>query len=142
MMDRFALAYREQQQLFLLDKTYLVQSLFTVGGAATLSGRFVVQFFWNPALAVFITLALLGLGAWLLWVSVRDKRADWPILPLCLLPFAFLSASLSLSATAAAVFSLRESILTCLRCEATIWSSNPVLKPTSARFASSSSSWA
>jgi hypothetical protein len=95
MMDRFALAYREQQQLFLLDKTYLVQSLFTVGGAATLSGRFVVQFFWNPALAVFITLALLGLGAWLLWVSVRDKRADWPILPLCLLPFAFLSASLS-----------------------------------------------
>ena len=95
MIDRFALAFREQQQLFLYDKTYLVQSLFTVGGLATLSGRFVVQFFWNPTLAVIITLALLGLGAWLLWVSVRKSRADWPLLPLCLIPFAFLAASLS-----------------------------------------------
>ena len=95
MIDRFALAFREQQQLFLFDKTYLVQSLFTVGGLATLSGRFFVQFFWNPTLAVLITLALLGLGAWLLWVSLRDKRAQWPILPLCLIPFAFLAASLS-----------------------------------------------
>ena len=95
MIDRFALAFREQQQLFLYDKTYLVQSLFAVGGMATLSGRFFVQFFWNPTLAVLITLALLGLGAWLLWVSVRKSRADWPLLPLCLIPFAFLAASLS-----------------------------------------------
>ena len=95
MIDRFALAFREQQQLFLYDKTYLVQSLFTVGGLATLSGRFVVQFFWNPILAVIITLVLLGLGACLLWASVRKSRADWHILPLCLIPFAFLAASLS-----------------------------------------------
>ena len=95
MIDRFALAYREQQQLFLLDKTYLVQTLFTVGGPATLSARFVVQFFWNPAMALILTLALLGLGTWLLWFSIRDKRADWPILPLCFIPFAFLAASLS-----------------------------------------------
>lgn len=95
MTDRFALAFREQQQLFLYDKTYLVQSLFTVGGLSTLSGRFFVQFFWNPTLAIIITLALLGLGAWLLWVSVRKSRADWPLLPLCLIPFAFLAASLS-----------------------------------------------
>ena len=45
MMDRFALAFREQQQLFLFDKTYLVSCLFSLGGLATLSGRFVVQFF-------------------------------------------------------------------------------------------------
>ena len=95
MMDRYALAFREQQQLFLLDKTYLVQSLFSVGGLATLSSRFVVQFFWNPAWAVILTLALLGLGAWLLWFSVRETRANWPVLPLCLIPFAFLAASLS-----------------------------------------------
>ena len=95
MMDSFSLAYREQQQLFLFDKTYLVQCLFTVGGLATLSARFVVQFFWNPATAVILTLALLGLGAWLLWFSVRDKRARWAILPLCFIPFAFLAASLS-----------------------------------------------
>ena len=95
MMDRFALAFREQQQLFLYDKTYLLPCLFSVGGLATLSGRFFVQFFWNPTLAVIITLTLLALDAWLLWLSVRDKRADWHILPLCLIPFAFLAASLS-----------------------------------------------
>lgn len=95
MMDRFALAFREQQQLFLYDKTYLLPCLFSVGGLATLLGRFVVQFFWNPAWAVIITLALLGLGAWLLWLSLRERSAGWPLLPLCLIPLAFLAASLS-----------------------------------------------
>ena len=95
MMDRFALAYREQQQLFLLDKTFLVDTLFRVGGLATLCGQFVVQFFCRPALAVVLTLVLLGLGAWLLWASVRRSRADWFLLPLCLIPFFFLAASLS-----------------------------------------------
>lgn len=95
MTDPFALAFREQQQLFLFDKTYLAQTLCAVGGLSTLSAHFFVQFFWNPTLALVITLALLGLGAWLLWVSLRDKRAQWQILPLCLIPFAFLAASLS-----------------------------------------------
>ena len=95
MIDPFALAFREQQQLFLYDKTYLVQTLCTVGGLATLSGRFFVQFFWNPGLAVIITLLLLGLGTWLLWASLREKRAQWQLLPLCFIPFVFLAASLS-----------------------------------------------
>lgn len=95
MMDPFALAFREQQQLFLYDKTYWAPCLFSVGGLATLLGRFVVQFFWNPTIALIITLALLGLGAWLLWLAIRNKRADWHLLPLCLIPFAFLAASLS-----------------------------------------------
>lgn len=95
MIDPFALAFREQQQLFLYDKTYLVQTLCTVGGLATLSGRFFVQFFWNPGLAVIITLLLLGLGTWLLWASLREKSAQWQLLPLCFIPFVFLAASLS-----------------------------------------------
>ena len=95
MIDRFALAFREQQQLFLYDKTYLVQTLCTVGGLATLSGRFFVQFFWNPILAVIITMVLLGLGTWLLWASLREKRVQWQILPLCFIPFVFMAASLS-----------------------------------------------
>ena len=95
MINRFALAYREQQQLFLFDRTFLTGTLLKAGGLATLSARFVVQFFWNPAVAVLLTVALLGLGAWLLWVSVRRSRADFPLLPLCLIPFFFLAASLS-----------------------------------------------
>ena len=95
MIDRFALAFREQEQLFLFDKTYLTGCLFKVGGLATLAGRFIVQFFHHPTLAVILTLACLGFGAWLLWISLRDSRADWHILPLCLVPFAFLAASIS-----------------------------------------------
>ncbi|MBQ6952781.1 MAG: hypothetical protein IJP81_02600 [Bacteroidales bacterium] len=95
MIDRFALAFREQQQLFLYDKTYLVQTFCTVGGLATLSGRFLVQFFWSPVLAVIITMVLLGLGVWLLWGSLREKLVQWQLLPLCFIPFVFLAASLS-----------------------------------------------
>ena len=45
-MNPFALAYREQQQLFIYDKTYLYGTLFKVGGLATLLARFIVQFFF------------------------------------------------------------------------------------------------
>ena len=47
-MNHYALAYREQQQLFMFDKTYLWGTLLKVGGLATLLARFIVQFFWNP----------------------------------------------------------------------------------------------
>lgn len=42
-MNRFALAWREQQ-LFLLDKTYLTGTLFKVGGLATWLAQALVQF--------------------------------------------------------------------------------------------------
>ena len=35
-MNPFALAYREQQQLFLFDKTYILGTLLKVGGLSTL----------------------------------------------------------------------------------------------------------
>lgn len=94
-MNRFALAYREQQQLFLFDKTYLGATLFKVGGFATLLSQFVVQFFRNPTVALILSLCLLALLSWLLWFSVRRTRAEWPVLPLCLIPAYFLGASLS-----------------------------------------------
>lgn len=95
MIDRFALAYREQQQLFLFDKAYVGANLLKIGGLSTLSARFIVQFFWNPVVAQILTLGLLALGTWLLWLALRRSRADWPLLPLCVIPFFFLAASLS-----------------------------------------------
>ncbi len=74
-MNRFALAYREQQQLFLFDKTYLLGTLLKVGGLSTLTGRFIVQFFWNPTVALCLTVLLLLLGGWMLWESVRRRLA-------------------------------------------------------------------
>ena len=94
-MNRFALAYREQQQLFLFDKTYLLGTLLKVGGLSTLTGRFIVQFFWNPTVALCLTVLLLLLGGWMLWASVRRSLSDWVLLPIALIPFVLLGASLS-----------------------------------------------
>ena len=94
-MNRFALAYREQQQLFMFDKTYLWGTLLKVGGLATLLARFIVQFFWNPTAAIIISLALLGLSAYMTWAYVRDSRKDWGLIPLCLIPSILIGASLS-----------------------------------------------
>ncbi len=94
-MNRFALAYREQQQLFLFDKTYLLGTLLKVGGLSTLTGRFIVQFFWNPTVALCLTVLLLLLGGWMLWTSVRRSLSDWVLLPIALIPFVLLGASLS-----------------------------------------------
>ena len=94
-MNPFTLAYREQKQLFLFEKTYLWGTLFKVGGLATLLARFMVQFFWNPKVALVLTLFLLTLSAWMLWVFVRRSRKEWGIIPLCLIPACFLGASLS-----------------------------------------------
>ena len=95
MVNRFALAYREQQQLFLFDKTYIWGTLLKVGGLATLLARFIVQFFWNPTVALILTLVLLALSAFMTWVYVRDSRKDWKTIPVCLIPSVFIGASLS-----------------------------------------------
>ena len=80
----YILSYREQQQLFLFDWNYIADILFHPGGASTLIGRFLVQFFYSPAAAVAITLlCLCGIG----WFHRRQ-------LPLIIAPLLFLLASL------------------------------------------------
>ena len=95
MVNRFALAYREQQQLFIFDRTYILGTLLKVGGLATLLSQFIVQFFWNPTTALVITLALLALSAYMTWAFVRESWKEWKIIPLCLIPSVFIGASLS-----------------------------------------------
>lgn len=58
----YCLLYREQQQLFLFDWNYARDILFQTGGFSILAGRFLVQFFRTPALAVGITSAFLAIG--------------------------------------------------------------------------------
>lgn len=80
----YILSYREQQQLFLFDWNYIADILFHPGGASTLIGRFLVQFFYSPSAAVVITLlCLCGIG----WFYRRQ-------LPLIVAPLLFLLASL------------------------------------------------
>ena len=80
----YILSYREQQQLFLFDWSYISDTLFQAGGASTLTGRFLVQFFYSPAAAVVLTLLCLAGIAWL------HRRQ----LPLIVAPLLFLLASL------------------------------------------------
>ncbi|MBP5486204.1 MAG: hypothetical protein J6Y06_01025 [Bacteroidales bacterium] len=94
-MNPFALAYREQQQLFIFDRTYLLGTLLKVGGLATLIARFIVQFFWNPALACTLTLLLLALSAFMTWSLVKNSWKDWTAIPLCLIPSFLIGVSLS-----------------------------------------------
>ena len=94
-MNSFALAYREQQQLFLFDKTYFATTLLKVGGFSTIIARFIVQFFWNPVVALILTFSLLAVTSYLLWVFIRTSRSDWQTSPLCLVPSLFIGASLS-----------------------------------------------
>ena len=80
----YILSYREQQQLFLFDWNYIADILFHPGGASTVLGRFLVQFFYSPSAAVVITLlCLCGIG----WFYRRQ-------LPLIVAPLLFLLASL------------------------------------------------
>ena len=90
----YILAYREQQQLFLFDKAYIAGVLFKIGGLSTLIARFIVQFFWNPAIACTITIVLLALAAFITWLAFRRTASDWGIALLCLVPALLMGASL------------------------------------------------
>ena len=83
-MNPFSLAYREQQQLFLYTKEYISDTLLQPGGLSGLAGRFIVQFFGNPAVALILTVCCLLAIAWIL-----RKHS-----PLILAPIMLLAASL------------------------------------------------
>ena len=91
---QYALFWREQQQLFLFDKSYIAEILCRPSGLVVLSSSFLVQFFYSPVLAVLLTLALLVLISLFVWLAVRKMEVSSLIYPLCLLPALFLVLSL------------------------------------------------
>ncbi len=90
----YILAYREQHQLFLFDKAYIAGVLFKVGGLSTLIARFIVQFFWNPAIACILTAVLLAASVYFIWLAFRRSASDWSLIPLCLIPALLMGASI------------------------------------------------
>lgn len=91
---QYALFWREQQQLFLFDRSYMIEILCRPSGLAVLFGSFLVQFFYSPVLAVLLTLILLSLVSLFVWLSVRKMGVPSFIYILCLLPSLFLALSL------------------------------------------------
>lgn len=94
-MNPFSLAYREQQQLFLFEQSYVCGLLFQIGGLSCLTARFIVQFFVNPTIALAITMSLSVFMLLLLWAGLRGEGRNWHILPFCFIPIIFEFSALS-----------------------------------------------
>lgn len=76
--ESYALAFREQQQLFLWNAGYISESLFAVGGFARLTALFIVQFFYCRPLAVLLCASLCaGIPALLHCSIVPARPASW-----------------------------------------------------------------
>lgn len=92
--QQYALFYREQQQLFLFDYTYISGILWQPGGFSVLMSRFLVQFFyslWAGAIITSFTLTMISL---LCWLVIRKIGHYWFFFPVCFIPSLFLAVSL------------------------------------------------
>lgn len=87
----YALAYREQQQLFLYDWSYIRDVIFSIGGFASLTGRFFVQFFCSRIIAVIATAFFITNISVNLWQSLKARGVRIPALAACLIPAALLT---------------------------------------------------
>ena len=87
--------YREQQQIFLLEGSYILELLKRPGGFSLALSQFLLQFFQVPGTGSGVT-ALLGVlaGAALWGICRRIKGGLW-LLPLCLIPSLLLLAALT-----------------------------------------------
>jgi len=92
--QQYALFYREQQQLFLFDWTYISDILRQPGGFSVLMARFLVQFFYSLWSGAIVTSFLLTLTSLLIWLVVRKIGNYWFLLPVCFVPCLFLAVSL------------------------------------------------
>lgn len=90
----YLLFSREQQQLFLFDEFYLSDLMRQVGGGAVVMARYVVQFFYSLWLGPLLTALLLVVIAILIMKLMRNVGASLFLLPISLLPVAFLAISL------------------------------------------------
>ena len=92
--QQYALFYREQQQLFLFDWTYISDILRQPGGFSVLMAGFLVQFFYSLWSGAIVTSFLLTLTSLLIWLVVRKIGNYWFLLPVCFVPCLFLAVSL------------------------------------------------
>ena len=87
--QRYLFYYREQQQLFVYDTSFMLDRYLTFGGFALFMAQFLVQFFTVPFMGALITSILAVLTAVLLWLSLRKINGSAYLFPLCFLPILF-----------------------------------------------------
>lgn len=68
------MAWREQSQLFLCNKEYLIERLAIPGGLAQYIAEALVQFFANARQGALIYAVLFALMSWLTWMMMRQRK--------------------------------------------------------------------
>lgn len=81
--------YREQQQIFLFDSTYVLDIIKEIGGLATLISQFLIQFFRISLVGSLVTAGIGGISSWLFWQTLRKIHPAPYLLPLAFLPVLF-----------------------------------------------------
>lgn len=81
--------YREQQQIFLFDSTYIFSILKQIGGLATFISQFLIQFFRIPLIGSLVTALIGGISGWLFWLTLRKIHPALYLMPLAFLPILF-----------------------------------------------------
>lgn len=81
--------YREQQQIFLFDSSYISSILKQIGGLATFISQFLIQFFKVPLIGSLTTALIGGVSSCLFWLTLRKIYPALYLLPLAFLPILF-----------------------------------------------------
>ncbi|SFF85351.1 DUF6057 family protein [Prevotella sp. KH2C16] len=92
--QKYGLAFREQQQLYLDTAAYRTGVLEEAGGLATLLSRYLVDGFWRLWAGAVCTAVVCGLSSFFTWLVIWKIGGGWHLFPLCFLPSLFLVISL------------------------------------------------
>lgn len=84
--QEFSYYYREQQQIFLYDSSYISDLLKPIGGVVALVSQWLVQFFVLPKVGALVSTLLSALSALFLWLAFRRRLQSTWLMPLFLLP--------------------------------------------------------
>ncbi|MCF0160052.1 MAG: hypothetical protein HUJ99_04625 [Bacteroidaceae bacterium] len=84
--QEFSYFYREQQQIFLFDSTYIGELLMQVGGVGAVMAQFLTQFFVLPYMGAAISMLLTVATAVFFWLSLRKLNEDPVWMPLAFVP--------------------------------------------------------
>lgn len=90
----YCLMFREQQQLFLYERGYVMGLLCQAGGAAMVMAQWLTQFFINPNWGVAITTLLLALITLFSWLTISKVCEGWHAFPLSFAPAILAAMSL------------------------------------------------
>lgn len=84
--QEFSYYYREQQQIFLQDWSFVATRMKAFGGLATVVSMSLIQFFAEPYLGALITAVIGGLTAFFLWLFLSGISKAKYLLPLSFIP--------------------------------------------------------